>query len=215
MCILNLYIFIEKEAILVICILSNSIMKFNEFVSNYYRDFVEVIDNFDKTSLPAVLDIFTRVADAGGTIWVAGNGGSAAISDHAVCDTTKLTYVDGKPPVKSISLASNGPMLTALANDFAYEDVFSKQLEYYLEPEDAVLLVSSSGNSPNVVKACEYANSRGVPTIAFTGFSGGKLKDLAQVSVWIPVDNYGMAEDIHQSMMHVITQYISRKTAQN
>ncbi len=158
-----------------------------------------------------VLDIFTQVSEAGGTIWVAGNGGSAAISDHAVCDTTKLTYVNGKPPVKSISLASNGPMLTALANDFAYEDVFSKQLEYYLEPDDAVLLVSSSGNSPNVVKACKYANSRNVPTIAFTGFSGGRLKEIAQVSVWIPVDNYGMTEDIHQSLMHVISQYISKR----
>ncbi len=187
---------------------------FDTFVTDYYERFVNTVNEFDKSTMPQVLEIFSRVSDAGGTIWVAGNGGSAAISDHAVCDTTKLTYVEGKPPVKSISLASNGPMLTALANDFSYEDVFSKQLEYYLEHEDAVLLVSSSGNSPNVVKACEYANSRGVPTIAFTGFSGGKLKDIAQVSVWVPVDNYGMTEDIHQSLMHVISQYISRRAMQ-
>jgi phosphoheptose isomerase len=185
-------------------------MNFDDFVEDYYRNFVEVINSFDKSSMPAVMEIFSNVAAVGGTIWVAGNGGSAAISDHAVCDVTKLTHAEGKPTVKSISLASNGPMLTALANDYAYEDVFSKQLEYYLEPEDAVLLVSSSGNSPNVLKACEYANSRNVPTIAFTGFSGGKLKDLARVSVWIPVDNYGMTEDIHQSLMHVITQYIGK-----
>jgi len=187
---------------------------FDAFVTEYYERFVNTIKKFDKSSMPRVLEIFTNVTDSGGTIWVAGNGGSAAISDHAVCDTTKLTYVEGKPPVKSISLASNGPMLTALANDFAYEDVFSKQLEFYLEPKDAVLLVSSSGNSPNVVKACEYANSRGVPTIAFTGFSGGKLRQIAQVSVWIPVDNYGMTEDIHQSLMHVISQYISYRAMQ-
>lgn len=186
-------------------------MEFTSFVDDYYRSFVDVINKFDKSTLPAVLDIFTTVAEAGGTIWVAGNGGSAAISDHTVCDATKLTYVDGKPPIKSVSLVSNGPMLTALANDFSYEDVFSKQLEFYLEPEDAVLLVSSSGNSPNVIKACEYANSREVPTIAFTGFSGGRLKELAKVAVWIPVDNYGMTEDIHQSLMHLITQYISKQ----
>ena len=188
---------------------------FDTFVTDYYERFVNTVNKFDRSTMPKVLEIFTRVSEAGGTIWVAGNGGSAAISDHAVCDTTKLTYVNGKPPVKSISLASNGPMLTALANDFSYEDVFSKQLEYYLEQEDAVLLVSSSGNSPNVVKACEYANSRGVPTIAFTGFSGGKLKEIAQVCVWIPVDNYGMTEDIHQSLMHVISQYISQKAMQD
>lgn len=185
-------------------------MSLELFIEDYYKKFVEVINAFDKSTIPQVHEIFTRVSKAGGTIWVAGNGGSAAISDHTVCDTTKGTYVDGKPAVKSVSLAANGPMLTALANDFAYEDVFSKQLEYYLEAEDAVLLVSSSGNSPNVVKACEYANSRNVPTIAFTGFSGGKLKQLAQVAVWIPVENYGMAEDLHQSLMHLITQYIAR-----
>jgi len=189
-------------------------MEFQKFVEDYYKRFINTLENFDKISLSAVLKVFEEIAVSGGTLWVAGNGGSAAISDHAVCDTTKLTYVEGKPPVRSISLASNGPMLTALANDFSYEDVFCKQLEYYLKAEDAVLLVSSSGNSPNVVKACEYANSRDVPTIAFTGFSGGKLKELAKYSIWIPVDNYGMAEDIHQSLMHVITQYLRLQAEQ-
>ncbi len=187
-------------------------MDFESFVDDYYSRFIETINRFDKSTMSQVLDVFTRVANAGGTLWVAGNGGSAAISDHTCCDATKLTYSEGKPPLRTISLASNGPMLTALANDYAYEDVFWRQLEYYLEPTDAVLLVSSSGNSPNVVKACEFANSRGVPTIAFTGFSGGKLKELAEVSVWIPVENYGMTEDIHQSLIHVLTQYISQNT---
>ena len=189
-------------------------MSFEDFVEDYYLKFTRVINDFDKTSMPRVLEVLNRVAEAGGTVWVAGNGGSAAISDHTVCDVTKGTHADGMPPFRSVSLAANGPILTALANDIAYDEVFSKQLEYYLKPEDAVLLVSSSGNSPNVVKACEYANSRGVPTISFTGFSGGKLKELATISVWIPVDNYGMTEDLHQSLIHVITQYIthSRKT---
>jgi D-sedoheptulose 7-phosphate isomerase len=99
-------------------------------------------------------------------------------------------------------------MLTALGNDISYDAVFSQQLKYYLGKDDALLLVSSSGNSPNVVKACEYANSCGVPTIAFVGFKGGRLRDIARHSVWIPIENYGMAEDAHQSLMHVTTQYI-------
>jgi D-sedoheptulose 7-phosphate isomerase len=185
-------------------------MSFEAFVDDYYLKFAETIRDFDKTSMPDVLETFTRVGDAGGTVWVAGNGGSAAISDHTVCDVTKGTHADGMPPFKAVSLASNGPMLTALANDYSYDEVFSRQLEYYLKPEDAVLLVSSSGNSPNVVKACEYANAKGVPTIAFTGFSGGKLKELARISVWVPIDNYGITEDIHQSLIHSITQYISK-----
>ena len=183
-------------------------MDFMEFVEDYYQQYIRVLNSFDKTSLEPVLDTFLDVRDKGGTLWVAGNGGSAAIGDHTVCDVTKGTHTEGQPTIKSISLSSNTAMLTALGNDLDYEQVFSQQLKYYLGKNDALLLVSSSGNSPNVVKACEYANSRGVPTIAFVGFKGGKLRDIAKHCVWIPIENYGMAEDAHQSLMHVTTQYI-------
>jgi D-sedoheptulose 7-phosphate isomerase len=183
-------------------------MDFMEFVEDYYQRYSRVLSSFDKTALEPILDVFLDIRDKNGTLWVAGNGGSAAIGDHTVCDVTKGTHRDGQPSIKSISLTSNTAMLTALGNDIDYEQVFSEQLKYYLGRHDAVLLVSSSGNSPNVVKACEYANSRGVPTIAFVGFKGGKLRDIARHCVWIPIENYGMAEDAHQSLMHVITQYI-------
>ena len=183
-------------------------MDFMEFVENYYQQYIRVLNAFDKSSLEPVPDTFLDVRDKGGTLWVAGNGGSAAIGDHTVCDVTKGTHTEGQPTIKSISLTSNTAMLTALGNDLDYEQVFSQQLKYYLGKNDALLLVSSSGNSPNVVKACEYANSRGVPTIAFVGFKGGKLRRIAKHCVWIPIENYGMAEDAHQSLMHVTTQYI-------
>ena len=183
-------------------------MDFMEFVEGYYQQYIRVLNSFDKSSLEPVLDTFLDVRDKGGTLWVAGNGGSAAIGDHTVCDVTKGTHTEGQPTIKSISLSSNTAMLTALGNDLDYEQVFSQQLKYYLGKNDALLLVSSSGNSPNVVKACEYANSRGVPTIAFVGFKGGKLRRIAKHCVWIPIENYGMAEDAHQSLMHVTTQYI-------
>jgi phosphoheptose isomerase len=178
------------------------------FVDEYYRRFREVLESFDRGPLERVLEVVDRVVERGGTIWVAGNGGSAAISDHLVCDATKWTHVEGLPPVRSVSLASNVPMLTALANDLGYEDVFCRQLQYYLRPEDAVLLISSSGRSPNVVAACRYAKERGVPTIAFVGFDGGELRRIADHVLWVPVDNYGMAEDTHQSLMHCLTQYL-------
>lgn len=183
-------------------------MDFMEFVEGYYQQYIRVLNSFDKSSLEPVLDTFLDVRDKGGTLWVAGNGGSAAIGDHTVCDVTKGTHTEGQPTIKSISLSSNTAMLTALGNDLDYEQVFSQQLKYYLGKNDALLLVSSSGNSPNVVRACEYANSRGVPTIAFVGFKGGRLRDIAKHCVWIPIENYGMAEDAHQSLMHVTTQYI-------
>ncbi len=181
---------------------------FERFADDYYQRFVRVLQEFDRRPLEKICETLERVRDQGGTVWVAGNGGSAAIADHTVCDTTKGTHVDGVTPLHSVSLSANGPMLTALANDLSYEDVFRQQLIYYLGPKDAVLLVSSSGNSPNVVAACRYAKERGVPTIAFVGFEGGELRRLADHVVWIPVDNYGIAEDTHQSLMHVLTQYL-------
>ena len=105
-------------------------------------------------------------------------------------------------------------MLTALSNDIGYELVFQRQLVYYLQPDDAVLLVSSSGSSPNVVRACQYARERGVPTVAFVGFDGGELARIADHVVRVPVDNYGMAEDTHQSLMHVLTQYLRASSEQ-
>jgi phosphoheptose isomerase len=178
------------------------------FVDAYYERFASILREFDKQPISDVLEVLDRVAEREGTIWIAGNGGSAAISDHTVCDASKGTHVEGSLPIRSVSLASNGPMLTALANDIAYESVFSEQLKYYLREGDAVLLVSSSGNSPNVVEACRYANGRGVPTIAFVGFKRGKLAELATHVIWVPIENYGIVEDTHQSIIHVLTQFI-------
>jgi phosphoheptose isomerase len=182
---------------------------FQRFVTGYYEKFAEQLLSFDKGTLPGILNVMMDVAERGGTLWVAGNGGSAAISDHTVCDVSKGTHAESHPPIRSASLASNGPMLTAIGNDIAYDQVFRKQLEYYLQPGDAVLLVSSSGNSPNVVEACRYAKQVGVPTIAFVGFKGGELKSLADHVVHIEIENYGIAEDTHQSLIHVLTQYLA------
>ena len=181
------------------------------FLDAYYKRFAETLLVFDKSPLSDVLAVFDKVTAACGTVWVAGNGGSAAISDHTVCDCSKGTYVDGQNPFRTVSLTSNVAMLTALGNDISYDDVFSEPLKYYLKPEDAVLLVSSSGNSSNVVKACEYANAQGVPTIAFVGFKGGRLKAAAQHCVHIEIENYGIVEDTHQSLIHALTQYMKAR----
>lgn len=184
---------------------------FEQFVSDYYQRFADALLAFDKGPMREVLEVFDRVIEAGGTVWVAGNGGSAAIADHTVCDCSKGTHVEGHTPLRTISLASNVPMLTALGNDIAYDAVFSEQLKYYLTEKDALLVVSSSGNSPNVVNACEYANAKDVPTIAFVGFKGGRLKEIAAHVVHVEVENYGIVEDTHQSLIHCLTQYMKAR----
>tara|TARA_Y100000815_G_scaffold179375_1_gene163433 strand:- start:543 stop:1124 length:582 start_codon:yes stop_codon:yes gene_type:complete len=185
---------------------------FDDFATSYYARFAEALLGFDKGPLADVLAVFDGVIARGGTVWVAGNGGSAAIADHTVCDCSKGTHVPGVAPFRTISLASNVPMLTALANDISYDAVFSEQLKYYMTDKDALLVVSSSGNSPNVVNACEYAKAQGVPTVAFVGFKGGKLAEVADVTVHIAVDNYGIVEDTHQSLIHMLTQYMKARS---
>lgn len=185
---------------------------FDKFVTDYYAQFARAVLDFDKGPLAQVMTVFDQVADAGGTIWMAGNGGSAAIADHSVCDIAKGTYVEGSKPLRAVSLSADGPLLTALGNDISYDRVYSEPLKYYLTERDAVLLVSSSGNSENVVQACELANARGVPTIAFTGFSGGRLAKAARHVVHVPVQNYGIVEDIHQSLIHALTQYMMARS---
>jgi len=128
-----------------------SIDNIETFSNSYYENFAKTLLEFDKTALSDVLAVCDKVIAAGGTLWVAGNGGSASIVDHAVCDISKGTYVEGHPSFRTVSLAANGAILTALGNDISYDAVFSEQLKYYLKKDDALLVVSSSGNSANVV----------------------------------------------------------------
>lgn len=189
-------------------------LDFQSFIDDYYKQMAEALLSFDKGPMTEVLAVIDDVIAAGGTLWMGGNGGSAGIVDHAACDCSKGTHVDGHPPFRTVSMTANGPLLTALGNDVSYDDVFVEQLKFYMKPGDAVLLVSSSGNSPNVVNAVEYANAQGVPTIAFVGFKGGKLGAAAKVTVHVAVDNYGIVEDAHMSLIHVLTQYMkARKLA--
>jgi D-sedoheptulose 7-phosphate isomerase len=179
-------------------------------VESYYERMIAALREFDRVPLNAVLDVMTDTASRGATLWLAGNGGSAAVCNHAVCDLSKATAA-WQAPLRCASLAANVPLMLAIANDSGFEEVFTSQLAQQGRPEDTLLLVSSSGNSLNLVKACEYANALGITTIAFVGFSGGRLRDLARHMLWIPSDNYGIVEDAHQSLLHLMAQYMKAR----
>ena len=183
---------------------------FPKFVTDYHERLVAAVGRVDPDRLREVLDVLLDVSRRDGTVYVAGNGGSAALSDHSACDLSKGAHADGHTPLRTVSLASNAALITAIANDIAYDQVFRKQLEYCLRDGDAVLLVSASGSSPNVVEACRYAKKRGVPTLAFVGFDGGELKRIADYAIHVEVDNYGIVEDVHQGLMHILSQYVAR-----
>jgi D-sedoheptulose 7-phosphate isomerase len=181
---------------------------FAEFFRAYKRSFAEAVEGWDEAALARITRVLEEVRDRGGTLLVAGNGGSAAIANHTECDASKSTFHDGKPPLVSRSLSANPSMLTAIGNDIGFGSIFERQVDYYGRPGDALLLVSSSGNSPNVVNACRSAKERGLVTIAFVGFTGGALQKMADHCLFVPAHNYGIVEDMHQASIHAITQYL-------
>lgn len=135
-------------------------------------------------------------------VFVGGNGGSSAISDHLACDFEKSAH----RPV--VNLSSRPALLSAIANDYGYEHTLSWQLcAAKVDAWDTVILISSSGNSPNILEAAKYAKTQGAKILGLTGFDGGALKRLCDVSLHINVNNYGVVEDSHQALMHILAQF--------
>ncbi len=185
--------------------------KFKENINDFFKDYRnslgQALDVISIEALKATYHVLKTVSEKKGFIFTAGNGGSAAIANHLCCDWTKGTYIENKVRLKTYSLCSNVELMTAISNDFGNDEVFSRQLKMLVEPNDALVLISSSGNSPNVIHAAKTAKDLKIPIIGFTGFSGGKLKDLADISIHVEANNYGTVEDAHQIIMQSIAQY--------
>ena len=146
--------------------------------------------------------------DNGKTIFSCGNGGSAAISNHLLCDFQKGIQTDTDLKPKVVSLSSNIEIITAVANDISYEEIFDYQLRTMAAPGDVLLTISSSGDSENIVRCVDWAHDNNVGTISLTGFDGGRSADAADINLHVDADNYGIIEDVHQSLMHVFAQYL-------
>lgn len=146
-------------------------------------------------------------------IFVMGNGGSASTASHLACDLGKNTRQTGWPNFRVIGLSDNMAIFSALANDEGYQNVFVQQLENLLQPGDIVLAISASGNSPNVLKAVEFANSASARTVGFTGFDGGKLGTMVEINIHVPSRSIEQVEDIHLMLEHMITKAL-REMAQ-
>lgn len=182
-----------------------------EYLAAYAQRVRDVVCQLSPEHLNAAFALVEGALKSKARIYVAGNGGSAAIADHLCCDWMKGTRVPNQPALRVQSLTSNAALFTALANDFGYETCFSTQIEMLCEPGDVVVVVSSSGNSPNVLAAAKSARARGAKVLGLSGFSGGKLVELSDVSLHVPLNNYGMVEDAHQMLMHVLAQYLAKK----
>jgi D-sedoheptulose 7-phosphate isomerase/D-glycero-D-manno-heptose 1,7-bisphosphate phosphatase len=180
--------------------------------ASYFDAYAEEMARAVKSIDPAMMErAAATLAEAymqGAHIFSCGNGGSASIANHMQCDHVKgvRTATDLTPRV--LSLSANVELLTAIANDTGYDNVFVYQLQSQSEPGDVVLAVSSSGRSPNIVRVLTWARDQGLRTIAITGFDGGPAKSIAEVCVHVDCANYGVIEDLHQAIMHSLAQYI-------
>jgi len=187
--------------------------------ASYLDAYAEEIARACKTIDPEAFDraaaILIEAYDRDARMFSCGNGGSASIANHMQCDHVKgvRTATDLTPRV--LSLSANVELITAIANDLGYENVFVYQLQSQSRRGDVLIAVSSSGRSPNIVRALTWARDNGLRTIAITGFDGGAARTATEVSVHVECTNYGIIEDLHQAVMHALAQYIrqSRMTA--
>ncbi len=164
---------------------------------------------FSELDLPEIermVDVLEETREKGRQVFIFGNGGSAATASHMACDLSKTASSPGGPRLKAIALTDNVPLIMAIANDLAYEDVFVEQMATLWHEGDVALAISASGNSPNVLKAARYAQTHGGETLAFTGFGGGALAGLASLKVVLSSHDYGVVEDLHSILNHMITR---------
>lgn len=186
-----------------------------EYAARYALYVAELLADLDCEAIERAGRALEDARHGGGTIFLLGNGGSAATASHVANDLGLGPRVRGGEPYRAVSLSDNVAFLTAAGNDLGYESVFVEQLKTLMRPGDVVIAISASGNSPNVVRAVEYAKKRAAFTVGLTGFDGGRLREIADECVHIatPHGDYGPVEDLHLILGHLLATYLARLTA--
>ncbi|MDR1134203.1 MAG: SIS domain-containing protein [Synergistaceae bacterium] len=180
-----------------------------EFVGNYLTSLGGVMEKLDRDAFGKAIEILREAYANDRQVFIAGNGGSAAAANHFVCDFGKnAAPLEGARRFRIISLSDNVEKITAFANDVSFDEIFSQQLKNLMNERDVLITVSASGNSLNIVKACEYARARNAPIIALTGFSGGESRARADAPLHVDAESYEQAEDAHLIILHMIVCFV-------
>jgi D-sedoheptulose 7-phosphate isomerase len=182
-----------------------------EQIANYINVLQQTLERLPKDLIAQVIDVLHHARMNGKQIFIMGNGGSASTASHFVCDLAKNTRKDNLPHYRVIGLTDNMEIFSAYANDEGYENVFAKQLENLINPEDIVIGISASGNSPNVLNAILEAKRYNATTIAFTGFNGGKLGPMVDFNIHVESNIIEHVEDIHLVLEHMIVKVIKEQ----
>mgnify|MGYP001265735200 CR=1 FL=1 len=186
--------------------------KISSFTNHYFKELQRCIESLNYSDLKKIINVLDKLyKNKNGTLYVCGNGGSAAISNHFACDHQKiLSQIKPLRPMIT-SLSSNSAIMTAISNDINYSEVFVEQLKAVANKNDVLLVISSSGSSKNIIKALDWANKFKIKTISFTGFDGGYAKKKAKFNIHCDSYNYGIIESMHHNIMNIISQYIRNK----
>jgi len=185
--------------------------KVQGYLEGYKNRLNSILEQIDVRMLTKVIDAMITAFKNGNTVYVIGNGGSAATASHMQADFSFFVRYFTKFRPHIIALTDNAPIITAVGNDTSFDDIFVEQMRGRFKANDVLIAISASGNSPNLVKATEFANSLGGNTVAFIGFQGGKLKDNAKIPLYTPnpEGDYGPIEDVHMILNHIIVNYLS------
>jgi D-sedoheptulose 7-phosphate isomerase len=180
---------------------------FKDFSKSYLSYMSDLLKSLDHVSIESFLKELEVARQQGNTIFIAGNGGSASTASHISMDLGQIMFKlpSFSPPFKAVSLTDNLSTITAVGNDFSYEEVFTKQIQMQYRERDILVVISASGSSPNVVNAAKWVKQHGGKVLGLLGFDGGKLKEICDVSVIVntPKEEYGPVEDLHLILNHL------------
>lgn len=179
-----------------------------DFARHYAEELSRALATVDLGEVERAAKVLNAAHDRDAVIFACGNGGSASIANHMQCDHVKGVRAGTGLRTRVLSLSANVELLSAVANDIGFESVFEFPLQSQARPGDVLVVISSSGRSPNIVRALEWAAAHDMQTIALTGFQGTPARDLASVSIHVDSNNYGIIEDAHQACMHLLAQYV-------
>jgi D-sedoheptulose 7-phosphate isomerase len=183
-----------------------------EFARWYRAEEIVAWQSIDFKAVAKIAKILETAEAKGRQVFLIGNGGSAATASHLAVDFCKTAWCPGKKPLRAVALTDNAAFMTAIGNDLGYDQLFVRQLENLLGRGDVVFMISGSGNSPNLLKAAKFAKKKGAKTIALVGFSGGKLKGMADAVLHVESEQYGVIEDLHMAVGSILAFYMNQRT---
>jgi D-sedoheptulose 7-phosphate isomerase len=188
-----------------------SLRSSEEFARSYLTRVTALLENLDTQAIAQVIEVFLDARKRDAHIFFLGNGGSAATALHFANDLGVCASPEGRRPFRAVSLTANTSLITCLANDIGYENVFRWQLRNLMRLGDVVVGISASGNSPNVVRGLEYAAENGGIPVAIVGFDGGAMKKMTKYVIHVATDHgeYGPSEDVHMTLDHLMSTYLA------